>query len=64
MSFEYSYSQFGPPDIHGVSNYVLELYDSTQNSVSSLIYIFDSMDKCYQQPGITTVMHYSPIIFH
>jgi len=42
QTFPLSFSQFGPSDIHGVSNYVLELYSSTGSNLSTLLYVLDS----------------------
>jgi len=44
-AFNLSYSQFGPKNIHGVSNFYLKLYSSTSNQdVNGVLYFFDNPD--------------------
>jgi len=45
MSFPLSLSQFGPSNIHGVSNYILELLSSDGKEIKSLFYLLDSEDS-------------------
>jgi len=45
MTFPLSLSQLGPSNIHGVSNYVVEIESSTSSAASVYIYILDSGDS-------------------
>ncbi|KAJ5070323.1 hypothetical protein M0811_10989 [Anaeramoeba ignava] len=42
MKHEYSYSQKGPENIHGVSNYYLEVLGSNSNETKLILYFFDT----------------------
>jgi Calcineurin-like phosphoesterase len=42
VTLPYNCSQFGPPDIYGVGNYVLEIYASTSREIKALLYCLDS----------------------
>jgi len=48
MSFPLSVSLPGPPHIHGLSNYILEIYSSELNEIRFLLFLFDSNDECIQ----------------
>ncbi|KAJ5070319.1 hypothetical protein M0811_10985 [Anaeramoeba ignava] len=45
MKHEYSYSQKGPENIHGVSNYYLEVLGSDSNETKLILYFFDTGDS-------------------
>ncbi|KAJ5070324.1 hypothetical protein M0811_10990 [Anaeramoeba ignava] len=52
MGHEYSYSQKGPENIHGVSNYYLEVLGSNSNETKLILYFFDTGDSdCEGVPG-------------
>ncbi|KAJ5070316.1 hypothetical protein M0811_10982 [Anaeramoeba ignava] len=55
---EYSYSQKGPENIHGVSNYYLEVLGSDSDETKLILYFFDTGDKtCEGIPGWGCVFH-------
>ncbi|KAJ5070317.1 hypothetical protein M0811_10983 [Anaeramoeba ignava] len=58
MEYEYSYSQKGPENIHGVSNYYLEVLGSDSNETQLILYFFDTGDSdCEGVLGWGCVFH-------